>query len=435
MKIATHIGLGLVSLALSMVADAYGQQAGAVNAGPQPTIASPSTAGQSGMAANRAGSGMNQTGAAGASAANGNGSMSNSVNSGTQRLYDNSAAMGNRSGMQDRNMDRSMLDNGRDMNDRSTANNGQPRGEIGVWLVENGGQGVRVGRIAGGGAAERAGVRSGDVIVQVNGEDVSSPTTAAREIRQIPVGQTATLTVLRDGGRQQFPVTLEAARAGQSYRVGYRGDSGDEREMSRSEGGLAGRTARLEQEVESLSSELRQLRQQMRGGAAGNDANGAQSGAGIGPMTNTTEPNGAIPPQYGAGSTTPSATATSNASPGTSTNGSAAGGSSSTSGSALGTNSSSGSNSQDLFGGGAATSNSSTASGRSGTAGGAGGASGSDTVGSSGGAGTSGPGTSGAAGTSGGTGAGGTSGGAGGAGAAGGAGGSSGAGGSGGGGK
>ena len=99
----------------------------------------------------------------------------------------------------------------------NTTNNsaiGQRRGEIGVWMVENGGQGVRVDRLARGGAADRAGLRSGDIILQVNGNNVSSPRTAAQQIREIPIGQAANLTLMRDGGAATVASNFGCGAAG-----------------------------------------------------------------------------------------------------------------------------------------------------------------------------------------------------------------------------
>ncbi len=48
-------------------------------------------------------------------------------------------------------------------------NDGQRRGELGVWMGESGGPGVRILRITSGSAAEKAGLRVGDIILQVNG--------------------------------------------------------------------------------------------------------------------------------------------------------------------------------------------------------------------------------------------------------------------------
>ena len=52
--------------------------------------------------------------------------------------------------------------------------NGQ-RAELGVWLQGGNGPGVLIQRITQGGAADVAGLREGDVVLQVNGRPVTSP--------------------------------------------------------------------------------------------------------------------------------------------------------------------------------------------------------------------------------------------------------------------
>jgi hypothetical protein len=398
MRIGTQLKCGITTLAVALASCVYGQ-------------AAPANTPDAGRAATR-----NQHADNAALPGSSGAGMSNAAaNAPRQPLYENSAATDDRSMLRNRDdANRSAANRQGDANGSMSSSTGQQRGEIGVWLVENGGQGVRVGRVTMGGAADRAGLRSGDVILEVNGRDVASPLTAAHEIRGIPVGQSVSLTVFRDGARQQLPVTVAAEQPGQAYRVGY---GGDDSGIPGPGNGIAARTARLEQQMESMNEELRQLRQQMSGrggttgagGPAAGGATGVESGAGIGPMTNTTEPNSATPPQYGAGSTNPSATSTSNASPGTTPNASTtatgSAGSNSTTGTAAGTNSGTGSSAQDLFGPSSASGSASPSGTATGTSG-----SGAAGIGTSGAAGTSGGGAGSGAGAAGAGGAGGAGG-------------------------
>lgn len=161
----------------------------------------------------------------------------------------------------------------------------QPRGQLGVWLIGSGGPGVQVARITGGSAAERAGLRSGDIILQVNGRGASSPDTAARMIRQIPIGQAATLTIWRDGDQQQLQFAMEPAR--ESYEVGFRGQN------SSPNGDLAARTAHLEQQVAMVLQELQQLRQDM---AQLRSSGGQATGIGAQPIPGTAPESSLQPP-------------------------------------------------------------------------------------------------------------------------------------------
>jgi hypothetical protein len=135
------------------------------------------------------------------------------------------------------------------------AGTAQQRGQLGVWLIESAGPGVRIGRITTGSAADRGGLRSGDFILEVNGRGTSSPEAAARIIRAIPVGQTATLTVWRDGEQRQAQIAMEPVR--EQYAVGYRGE-GDS-----AGGDLHARLTRLELQLAAVTEDLQQLRQQM----------------------------------------------------------------------------------------------------------------------------------------------------------------------------
>ena len=131
----------------------------------------------------------------------------------------------------------------------------QPRGEIGVWMIESGGPGVEITRITGGSAAERAGLRSGDIILQVNGRGafvaadrgaIDSPG------RDRPAGHADDL---RDGDQRQLQVTMQPAR--ESHEVSFRGEGTD------ASGDLSARTIRLEQQLNTVMQELQQLRQEM----------------------------------------------------------------------------------------------------------------------------------------------------------------------------
>ncbi len=79
-------------------------------------------------------------------------------------------------------------------------------------------RGVLVNSVNSGGPADKAGVKTGDVIVQVNGKDVNDPNSLRNEIAGLTPGVEVTLTILRDGNQQQVRVKLgeltpEAARA------------------------------------------------------------------------------------------------------------------------------------------------------------------------------------------------------------------------------
>src|SRR3954451_19439044 len=174
------------------------------------------------------------------------------------------------------------------MNGQASATaGGQQRGELGVYMVAGDRPGVEVSRITPGSAAEQAGLRDGDIILQVNGRNASTPQETAQMIRQIPVGQSVTLTVSRDGNQQQVQATMKPAQQRRDmtgdlmdrdpYRVGFRGE--DESVSGGGESTM--RVRQLEQQVTSLKQELEQMRQEMTqlrsaGGAAGGVNAGGQ---------------------------------------------------------------------------------------------------------------------------------------------------------------
>ncbi|HJS90292.1 MAG TPA: PDZ domain-containing protein [Steroidobacteraceae bacterium] len=88
---------------------------------------------------------------------------------------------------------------------------GPPHALIGLQLERSSGTaGARVGEVSPGGPAERAGIRSGDVIVAVNGTDVRGKASARRVVellRGAKPDDKVKLRVLRDGSARDFTVT------------------------------------------------------------------------------------------------------------------------------------------------------------------------------------------------------------------------------------
>jgi putative serine protease PepD len=71
--------------------------------------------------------------------------------------------------------------------------------------------GAQVRTVQPGTPAEKAGLESGDVITEVNGERVDSAESLVAHIREYSVGDTVKLTVLRDGKSQELSATLIAS--------------------------------------------------------------------------------------------------------------------------------------------------------------------------------------------------------------------------------
>jgi C-terminal processing protease CtpA/Prc len=79
------------------------------------------------------------------------------------------------------------------------------------------GSGVLVSRVVNDSPADRAGIRNGDVIVSFNSRTVSTPQELTRVVRASRVGQSVSVTIVREGDRRSLNV-----------RLGSLGDAGDE---------------------------------------------------------------------------------------------------------------------------------------------------------------------------------------------------------------
>jgi len=86
------------------------------------------------------------------------------------------------------------------------------RGWLGVAIEEtpagSASPGVRLAGVDQGGPAARAGLRTGDVVVELNGERVDSARSMIRAIAGTPPGNTVRLTVRRQGKDIEVPVTV-----------------------------------------------------------------------------------------------------------------------------------------------------------------------------------------------------------------------------------
>jgi putative serine protease PepD len=80
---------------------------------------------------------------------------------------------------------------------------------IGVTLDQRfQGEGARVQEVSPGGPADGAGLESGDIIVEFDGEAVTDPTGLIVDIRSMQPGDEVSITVQRSGSTQEFTLTL-----------------------------------------------------------------------------------------------------------------------------------------------------------------------------------------------------------------------------------
>jgi putative serine protease PepD len=70
--------------------------------------------------------------------------------------------------------------------------------------------GVAVAAVSSGGAADKAGIRPGDLIVGLNGEDTPSLQVLEGDLAEMKPGQKETVNLHRDGNDKQVDATLES---------------------------------------------------------------------------------------------------------------------------------------------------------------------------------------------------------------------------------
>jgi putative heat shock protein htrA (fragment) len=71
--------------------------------------------------------------------------------------------------------------------------------------------GAQVQEVSSGSGAAAAGLRSGDVILKVEGQEVTSPKQLIGYVRRYKAGDTINLTIARDGSTQDVAVTIQGS--------------------------------------------------------------------------------------------------------------------------------------------------------------------------------------------------------------------------------
>jgi len=87
--------------------------------------------------------------------------------------------------------------------------------------------GAIVSSVASGSAAEKAGLKRGDVIRSFNGRVVDDTNTLRNRVAETAPGSPATVTIVRDGAERQLSVTLDEAAGERSARRGAGADGSD----------------------------------------------------------------------------------------------------------------------------------------------------------------------------------------------------------------
>jgi len=84
----------------------------------------------------------------------------------------------------------------------------QVNATIAAVLHVNAGEGAIVGEIKKNSPAEKAGLKTQDVILDFNGQKVDGPSDLAGVVERLDVGKTYPMTIIRDGKRTSIPVTV-----------------------------------------------------------------------------------------------------------------------------------------------------------------------------------------------------------------------------------
>lgn len=92
-------------------------------------------------------------------------------------------------------------------------------------------KGVLVASVEPRGPAEAAGIKTGDVITQVNGQDVEGPRDLARAVAALKPGSQARLIVFRDGSMQEIQVSVGQRESSADQPGSQGGPSADEKRL------------------------------------------------------------------------------------------------------------------------------------------------------------------------------------------------------------
>ena len=149
------------------------------------------------------------------------------------------------------------------------------RGRIGVLLYDpdddlaayfdvEKGAGALVLDVEAGSAAEKAGIRSGDVIVRVGGDPVADVSAAIEAVSSAGPGDTLAIEVLRKGARKSVAVAVEP-QAGGPFRVLPSGKGAlDAFEMEKIRSLRTDDPDKLRRELEALKEQVRDLEERLK---------------------------------------------------------------------------------------------------------------------------------------------------------------------------
>lgn len=141
-------------------------------------------------------------------------------------------------------------------------------GDLGPYFDRNDGKGVLVLHVVDGSAAKSAGIRAGDVIVELGGRSVDDADDLRKQLRDRDAGPVSVI-VVRRGGRQTLNVRLPERRDGP---MAFGRGNQDFRTFNRSAprpGMDAEHQRQLRKQMDELRKQMNELRKEMRRGDRG----------------------------------------------------------------------------------------------------------------------------------------------------------------------
>jgi membrane-associated protease RseP (regulator of RpoE activity) len=130
-------------------------------------------------------------------------------------------------------------------------------------------KGALVNSVEPGSPADQAGLKRWDLIVELDREQIDAPTDLIRKVRSMDPGERVSITVLRNGDRRTFPITL-ATRPKDSgmgaMPPGFGGSTfNNNSEMQRQIDRLEQELSQLREQDQRIEREIRDLRDQIQG--------------------------------------------------------------------------------------------------------------------------------------------------------------------------
>jgi C-terminal processing protease CtpA/Prc len=129
------------------------------------------------------------------------------------------------------------------------------RGDLGITLADDGEYGVRIDRVRRDSPADRAGVRVGDYLINVNGHDTSSLSEAMEAMSDVPRDRQVRFTVERNGRDRDLRVALDNQRAG-AARDGRSDERRSDEEVAERAEQIGNRVARIIDRVRDAAQQL-----------------------------------------------------------------------------------------------------------------------------------------------------------------------------------